>query len=106
MGFPLAQKPTRVWHIWQGSVMKRSRIIAAIAAGLLAFSSMTATAGNPVPLSTPHSHTPAGIWVIFGCAGGVVLAALAANYSQQRQLTWNEAASCGLLFWFQPPRRP
>jgi hypothetical protein len=88
--------------------MKKSRIIAAAAAALLAFSSMTATAGTivPPPTHSSSSHTPAGIWVIFGCAGGVVLAALAANATQHRQLTWNEAASCGLLFWFTPPRRP
>ncbi len=85
--------------------MKRSRIIAAVAAGMLAFSSMTATAGSPAVVPS-NSHTPAGVWVIFGCAGGVIVAALAANYTQRRQLTWNEAATCGLLFWLTPPRRP
>jgi hypothetical protein len=85
--------------------MKRSKVIAIAAAGLLAFSSMTATAGSPA-LPPTHANPPAGIWVIFGCAGGVVLAALAANYTQRRQLTWNEAATCGLLYWFTLQRRP
>jgi len=85
--------------------MKRSRTIAAVAAGMLAFSSLTATAG-PLASTAPHSRVPVAVWAIFGCTGGVVVAALAANYAQRRQLTWNEAASCGLLFWFQPPRRP
>lgn len=88
-----------------GGIMKRSKTIAAVAAGILAFSSMTATAG-PLASSAPHSRTPAAIWAIFGCTGGVVAAALVANYVQKRQLTWNEAATCGLLFWFTPPKRP
>ena len=86
--------------------MKKSGTIAVTAAVLLAFSSMAATAGKAVVIPPHSSHTPAAIWAIFGCSGGVVLAALTANYTQNRQLTWNEAASCGLLFWFTPPRRP
>jgi hypothetical protein len=45
------------------------------------------------------------VWIIFGCAGSIVLAALAANYQQHRQLTAAEAGTCGLGFWFTPPPR-
>lgn len=89
-----------------GGIMKRSRTLAAAAAGLLMLSSVATTAG-PLASSPAHSRTPAGIWTIFGCTGSIVFAALAANYAQKRQLTWNEAATCGLLYWFTPPsRRP
>lgn len=43
-------------------------------------------------------------WLIIGCAGGVVLAALAANYRDRRELTAQEAWSCGTLFLFSRPR--
>ncbi len=43
-------------------------------------------------------------WIIIGCAGGVVLAALAANYRDGRELTAPEAWSCGTLFLFSAPR--
>jgi hypothetical protein len=52
-----------------------------------------------------HNHTGV-VWTIIGCAGGVVLAALAANARDHRELTANEAASCGLLFLFSPPNNP
>jgi hypothetical protein len=38
--------------------------------------------------------------VIFGCAGGIILAALDANARQHRQLTAYEAATCGVAYWF------
>ncbi len=86
--------------------MKRYKTIAAVAAGMLAFSSVNVQAG-PSVITHVKSHAPAAIWAVFGCTGGVVIAALAANYAQRRQLTWNEAASCGLLFWLTPPpKRP
>jgi hypothetical protein len=44
------------------------------------------------------------VWTVIGCAGGVVLAALAANARDHRELTADEAASCGLLFLFSQPR--
>lgn len=43
-------------------------------------------------------------WIIIGCASGVVLAALAANYRDHRELTADEAWSCGALFLFSQPR--
>lgn len=43
-------------------------------------------------------------WFVIGCAGGVVLAALAANYRDGRELTAQEAWSCGTLFLFSRPR--
>lgn len=44
-----------------------------------------------------------GVWIIMGCAGGIILAALAANYRDRRELTPPEAWSCGLLFLASRP---
>jgi hypothetical protein len=55
-----------------------------------------------------HHHHGGGnaavVWSVIGCAGGVVLAALAANARDHRELTADEAWSCGLLFLFSQPR--
>ena len=45
----------------------------------------------------------AAVWIIMGCAGGIILAALAANYRDGRELTPPEAWSCGLLFLASQP---
>jgi hypothetical protein len=44
------------------------------------------------------------MWGIFGCSGGIILSAVVANWTQKRPLSWNEAATCGLLFWVAPPK--
>ena len=46
-----------------------------------------------------HFGGGGGPWLIFACAGGIITSALVANATQNRELTWNEAASCGLLYW-------
>ena len=80
--------------------MKSSHLVSMAASILLAFSTVTADAG-PLASSNPKSSgTPAAIWVIFGCTGGVILAALDANRRQHRSLTPYEAATCGVAYWF------
>ena len=88
--------------------MTKSKILAAVLAASMTLSATATFADGPPP--TP-GHTfgtgPTGsVWAIFGCSSGIIFAALVANYQQNRQLTWNEAATCGLLFWFTPPRHP
>jgi hypothetical protein len=56
------------------------------------------------PKFTPASSSSSAPWFIIGCAGGVVLAALAANYRDQRELTAAEAWSCGALFLVSKPK--
>jgi hypothetical protein len=58
----------------------------------------------PVSTSTPAGGSSSAPWFIIGCAGGVVLAALAANYRDQRELTAPEAWSCGVLFLVSTPK--
>lgn len=91
--------------------MRRLKRTAAVMAALLTFATATVTAGTVLPPPPPPvSHTSNGsagataFWVVFGCSGGVILAAWVANFQQHRQLTWDEAATCGLAFWFNPQR--
>jgi len=90
--------------------MTKSRLLIGVLAASLAFSPAGVLAGPGVP--TPGKTFGVGstgvVWGVFGCSGGIVFTALVANWWQKRALTWNEAATCGLLFWFtpaQPPRR-
>jgi hypothetical protein len=86
--------------------MKKSKFVAMAAAVGLSLSSTASfgivSAAGPAP--TFHGAPPAAFWTIFGCTGGIISAALAANFQQNRQLTWNEAATCGLAFWLTSPR--
>ncbi len=80
--------------------MKSSHLVSMAASILLIFSTVTAGAGPAVMIHKTGGATPAAIWVIFGCAGGVVLAALDASRRQHRSLTPYEAATCGVAYWF------
>lgn len=83
--------------------MRSSRLVAIAASVSLALSTVTANAGFPPPPPSTHggfNATP--FWIIFGCAGSVVLAALAKNASQHQPLTQQEAMTCGLAYWFNP----
>jgi hypothetical protein len=61
---------------------------------------------TPCPVTTGHAHTPVWPWVVIGCAGSIVLSALAANFWNNRQLTTAEAWTCGLLYWIPMPYQP
>ncbi len=58
------------------------------------------------PCPVGHANTPAWPWVVIGCAGSIVVSALAANFWQNRQLTTPEAWTCGLLYWWNPSAYP
>lgn len=79
--------------------MKLKLLVAALSFALIA-----GQANALAVSSTPKVHPPAALWVIFGCTGSLVVAALAANYVQRRPLTGYEAATCGIAFWLTPPR--
>jgi len=82
--------------------MKASRLVSWVASALLAFSTVTADAGTVrVPPHTSSGHgTATAVWIIFGCAGSVVFAAIVKNATQRQQLTALEAQTCGLAYWF------
>ena len=87
--------------------MRKSKIFAGALAISMAFSSAGAFAGVAAPIpGHKFGAGPTGwVWGIFGCSSGIILAAMVANFQQNRQLTAQEAWTCGLLFWFTPPKR-
>jgi len=87
--------------------IKTKKLMAATLAASMALASLPAPSyatAAPVPGTTFGGNLGLALWPIFGCAGGIILAALAANYRDNRQLTTPEAWSCGLLFWFSQPK--
>jgi len=79
---------------------------AAIVAALAIAMPGTASATKVYPKVVPGKHFGAGggaVVPIFACAGGIIFAALAANYRDNRQLSTDEAWSCGLFYWFSQP---
>jgi hypothetical protein len=83
-----------------------------IVAALLVAALVTAGAPNSasayyhkkvVVVPGKHFGAGGGPWPIFICTGGVIFSALAANATQNRELTALEAWSCGLLYWFNQP---
>ena len=86
--------------------MRKSKILAVILVAAMMLSPTLAWAGNAAPPPPGNTFGPgatAWVWAIFGCSSGIIFAALIANWQQNRPLTPNEAATCGLLFWFTPP---
>jgi hypothetical protein len=84
--------------------MRKSKILAAALAASLMLSSTVAHAGAPVVPGLTFGNGATGwVWAIFGCSSGIILAAMVANFQQNRQLTAQEAWTCGLLFWFTSP---
>ena len=79
------------------------KIATAILAGALAFSSVSASAAI-VPPRGGHAHGGGGAewapWVVIGCATGVVSAAMAKNWRRNKELTGQEAWTCGLQYWW------
>src|ERR1044071_4963164 len=87
--------------------MKMNKLIAATLAASMVIASVP-TASHATYVKSVPGHTfgtgGAALWPIFGCAGGIICAALAANYRDNRELTTEEAWTCGLAFWFSQPR--
>lgn len=67
---------------------------------------VTSQAHALMALATPNApvRIPAVLWVIFGCSGGVVATAVIANFVKHRALTPLEASTCGIAYWFTPPK--
>ena len=90
--------------------MLKSKFLAAALAATLTFGSATASLAGVAPPPPPlaiagSSASPIAVWLIFGCASSLMLAALVASQRDNRELVTAEAATCGLLFWLDGQRR-
>lgn len=82
--------------------MTKKKLTALAAAGLMALSTISSSAAV---VSTPVVHNTAvkvAVWSVFGCAGDIIAAAWVAHIRFNRQLTANEAMTCGIGFWLNP----
>jgi hypothetical protein len=91
------------------------RFLIAVAALIAAFSFAPTKAhaqGGPTPPAAPPMlHGPFWPndwipWVAFGCPSSIILSALVADFKDNRQLTYWEAWTCGLLYWIPLPPKP
>ena len=58
----------------------------------------------PCPPAPPtHGYIPAWFWAAFACPASIILSGAVANFRDNRQLTYAEAWTCGLLYWFGKP---
>jgi hypothetical protein len=88
--------------------MRGGVIAGAALVAVLSFAATESYAGaNPAP---PVVHVASGSsgavwvpWAIGGCVVDIFAAAAVAHWRDNRELTHQEAYTCGLLFWFEPP---
>lgn len=81
----------------------RALISAAVAAAMLTSTVSSSYAYYCPPKFVAGHSGSAAPWFVIGCAGGIVLAALAANARDGRELTAEEAWTCGALFLASKP---
>jgi hypothetical protein len=84
--------------------MKRA-IVAGIVALAIAFVPIQATATVPPPSVSHGGSSPVAVWLVIGCAAGLIWAAWIANVTQRRELTAAEAAFCGLGYLLRVPQQ-
>lgn len=85
--------------------MRRSKLLAAVVAASLSVSTMHSHAGivTPVPtaVSMPTWFQVLGIGVLV-CATGLISASWAKSVQQKKELTPQQAATCGFSYFFNP----
>ncbi len=85
--------------------MKTNNLIATALAASLTFAatpSMATTWYKPVPVSGKQFSVGAGqwaVWAVFGCATGIITAAIIKNAQGQGELTAPQAWGCGLPYF-------
>jgi len=69
------------------------------ASGWLPTDTAFAVAIVPCPPAPPtHGYIPAWFWAAFACPASIILSGAVANFRDNRQLTYAEAWTCGLLY--------
>jgi hypothetical protein len=51
----------------------------------------------------PPVHTTVVPWALMACPASIILSGIVANFWENRQLTFAEAWTCGLLYWIPRP---
>lgn len=83
--------------------MKSTRFVSLTAAVFFALSTVTSKAGTVAPPPVSHSGAAVGfVWGIFGCAGSIIFTAYVAHVRHHRELTQQEAMTCGVTYWLNP----
>src|SRR5437588_3662004 len=81
-----------------GLAMRRLIIAAAVLIATLSFSPTNLYAGVkriiPPPTAAPAGHVGALPWALMACPAFIVFTGAVANFKDNRQLTWWEAATC------------
>jgi hypothetical protein len=79
--------------------VKKSKFVAVACAAAIALSPVASFAQEvaPVPGHIFHGTTP---WWIFVCPSGIVTAAVVKNARRHKELTTQEAWTCGFLYWW------
>jgi hypothetical protein len=90
--------------------MKKSKFVAIILATAVIVSLALATLSNSASAATCDGPCPlvgggrvfggATPWWMFVCPGGIVTAAVVKNARRNRELTTQEAWTCGFLYWW------
>jgi hypothetical protein len=84
--------------------MRRLIIAAAALIAVVSLSSTKLEAGTSMPKfvpAAPAGHVGATPWALMACPAFIVFTGAVANFKDNRQLTWWEAATCGMAYWLQ-----
>src|SRR5437879_3696692 len=97
-------------HCILGGRAMRRLIIAAAALIAVSFLPTNLYAGKVIPPivhpAAPAGHVGATPWALMACPALIVFTGVVANFKDNRQLTWWEAASCGLAYWWYQMNAP
>ena len=85
--------------------MRRSTVAALAVIAALLLLPKQANAGVVIGGSTPPPPGHVGVvpWALMACPASIILSGIVANFWLNRQLTYAEAWTCGLLFWIPQP---
>jgi hypothetical protein len=86
--------------------MRRLIIAATALIAVVSFSPTKLEAGVTVPKivpAAPAGHVGALPWALMACPALIVFTGAVANFKDNRQLTYWEAWTCGLAYWFWLP---
>lgn len=82
--------------------MKTSKLTAAVLAVAIGLAPVAASAQRiPVPVPVGGSSSAGTAYGLIGCVLSIMLAATDKGNKYKKELTTDEALTCGLLYWFK-----